>query len=143
MTEPDFSHQLRDVALRVTQPRLAVLQAVHANPHADTESVIAASRTLLPEVSHQAVYDCLRTLTEAGLVRRIMPANSVARYETRTGDNHHHAVCRSCGAIADVDCAVGHVPCLTAANSHGFVINEAEVIYWGLCPDCSIATPRP
>lgn len=140
MTAPDFPQQLREVALRVTQPRVAVLQAVHANPHADTESVIAASRTLLPEVSHQAVYDSLRTLTEAGLVRRIEPAGSVARYETRTGDNHHHAVCRSCGAIADVDCAVGHVPCLTASDAHGFVINEAEVIYWGLCPDCSAHT---
>lgn len=140
VTTPDFSQQLRDVALRVTQPRVAVLQAVHANPHADTESVIAASRTLLPEVSHQAVYDSLRTLTEVGLIRRIEPANSVARYETRTGDNHHHAVCRSCGAIADVDCAVGHVPCLTASDAHGFVINEAEVIYWGLCPDCSAHT---
>ncbi|MCX6399703.1 MAG: Fur family transcriptional regulator [Propionibacteriales bacterium] len=143
VTPPDFSQQLRDVALRVTQPRVAVLQAVHAHPHADTESVIAASRALLPDVSHQAVYDSLRTLTEAGLVRRIEPANSVARYETRTGDNHHHAVCRSCGAIADVDCAVGHVPCLTASDARGFVINEAEVIYWGLCPDCSTATPRP
>lgn len=138
VTPPDFSQQLRDVALRVTQPRLAVLQAVHAQPHADTESVIAASRALVPEVSHQAVYDSLHTLTEVGLVRRIKPAGSVARYETRTGDNHHHVVCRACGVIADVDCAVGHVPCLTASDSHGFVVDEAEVIYWGTCPDCSV-----
>jgi Fur family ferric uptake transcriptional regulator len=139
MPEVDFPQQLRDVALRVTRPRLAVLEAVHRHPHADTESVIAAARALLPEVSHQAVYDSLHTLTESGLVRSIKPAGSVARYETRTGDNHHHAVCRSCGAITDVDCAVGHVPCLTASDPHGFVIDEAEVIYWGVCPDCSTA----
>ncbi|KRA29469.1 Fur family transcriptional regulator [Nocardioides sp. Root614] len=138
--QADFQQQLRDVALRVTQPRLAVLQAVHAHPHADTEAVIAASRLLVPDVSHQAVYDSLHTLSEAGLVRRIKPAGSVARYETRTADNHHHVVCRSCGSIADVDCAVGHVPCLTASDSHGFVIDEAEVIYWGTCPDCSSHT---
>lgn len=139
MDRPDFQQQLRDVALRVTRPRLAVLEAVHTRPHADTESVIAAARALLPEVSHQAVYDSLHTLTEVGLVRSIKPAGSVTRYETRTGDNHHHAVCRSCGAITDVDCAVGHVPCLTASDPHGFVIDEAEVLYWGLCPDCSTA----
>lgn len=139
MDRPDFQRQLRDVALRVTRPRLAVLEAVHARPHADTETVIAVARALLPEVSHQAVYDSLHTLTEVGLVRSIKPAGSVTRYETRTGDNHHHAVCRSCGAITDVDCAVGHVPCLTASDPHGFVIDEAEVLYWGLCPDCSTA----
>lgn len=138
MEQPDFQQQLRDVALRVTRPRLAVLEAVHAHPHADTESVISAARALLPDVSHQAVYDSLHTLSESGLVRRIKPAGSVARYETRTGDNHHHVVCRSCGSIADVDCAVGHVPCLTASDSHGFVIDEAEVIYWGVCPECSV-----
>lgn len=137
MTTPDFSQQLRDVALRVTRPRLAVLEAVHLRPHSDTESVIDAARALLPEVSHQAVYDSLHTLTASGLIRSIKPAGSVARYETRIGDNHHHVVCRSCGGIADVDCAVGHTPCLTASNSHGFVIDEAEVIYWGICPDCT------
>ncbi len=140
MDQPDFQQLLRDVALRVTRPRLAVLEAVHAHPHADTESVISAARALLPDVSHQAVYDSLHTLTESGLVRSIKPAGSVARYETRTGDNHHHVVCRSCGSIADVDCAVGHVPCLTASDSRGFVIDEAEVIYWGVCPDCSVRT---
>ena len=91
-------------------------------------------------MSQQAVYDVLRALTDAGLVRRIQPPGSVARYESRVGDNHHHVVCRSCGAIADVDCAVGAAPCLTASDDHGFAIDEAEVIYWGLCPDCSTAT---
>ncbi|HWJ82297.1 MAG TPA: Fur family transcriptional regulator [Nocardioides sp.] len=128
---------LRTADLRVTRPRLAVLEAVHGHPHADTDSLIDAVRRRLSDVSHQAVYDVLRALTAAGLVRRIQPAGSVARYEARVGDNHHHVVCRSCGAIADVDCAVGHVPCLTAADDHGFRIDEAEVVYWGLCPACS------
>jgi len=130
---------LRGVALRVTRPRLAVLGAVHTNPHADTDSIIGAVRNELPEVSHQAVYDSLHMLTAAGLVRRIQPHGLVARYESRVGDNHHHVVCRSCGVIADVDCAVGHAPCLTASDDHGFVIDEAEVIYWGLCSDCATA----
>jgi Fur family ferric uptake transcriptional regulator len=110
---------------------------VHANPHADTDSIIGAVRNEIPEVSHQAVYDVLRVLTDKGLVRRIQPHGLVARYESRVGDNHHHVVCRSCGVIADVDCAVGHAPCLTASGDHGFVIDEAEVFYWGLCSDCS------
>ncbi|HZO69860.1 MAG TPA: Fur family transcriptional regulator [Kribbellaceae bacterium] len=128
---------LRGADLRVTRPRLAVLTAVHDHPHADTDSLIGVVREDLGEVSHQAVYDVLRALTTAGLLRRIQPSGSVARYESRVGDNHHHVVCRSCGVIADVDCAVGHVPCLTASGDHGFVIDEAEVTYWGLCPDCS------
>ena len=128
---------LRRAALRVTRPRVAVLDAVHTHPHADTDSLIGAVRAELGEVSHQAVYDVLRALTAAGLVRRIQPTGSVARYEARVGDNHHHVVCRSCGVIADADCAVGDTPCLTASDDHGFVIDEAEVIYWGLCPDCS------
>ncbi|NVI85885.1 Fur family transcriptional regulator [Actinomadura sp. BRA 177] len=127
---------LREADLRVTRPRIAVLRAVHAHPHADTDSIIGAVRGDLPKVSHQAVYDSLRALTAAGLVRRIQPSGSVARYESRTGDNHHHVVCRSCGAIADVDCAVGEAPCLTASDDRGFAIHEAEVVYWGLCPDC-------
>ncbi|SFB71119.1 Fur family transcriptional regulator, ferric uptake regulator [Nocardioides terrae] len=135
----DLEQVLRDAGLRVTRPRVAVLGAVRTLPHADTDSIIAAVRRDLPEVSHQAVYDSLHTLTGKGLVRRIQPSGSVARYESRVGDNHHHAVCRSCGVIADVDCAHGAAPCLTAANDHGFVIDEAEVIYWGLCPDCSTA----
>jgi Fe2+ or Zn2+ uptake regulation protein len=139
---PDSERMLRDAALRVTRPRLAVLGAVRARPHADTESIIGAVREVLPTVSQQAVYDCLHALTDAGLVRRIQPAGSVARYETRTGDNHHHVVCRSCGVIADVDCAVGDTPCLTASNDRGFTIDEAEVVYWGLCPNCSTARSR-
>ena len=137
MTATDFEGRLREASLRVTQPRLAVLNAVHTHPHSDTESLIGAVREELPEVSHQTVYDSLHTLTAAGLVRRIQPLGSVARYESRVGDNHHHAVCRSCGVIADVDCAVGEAPCLHASDDIGFVIDEAEVIYWGYCPDCS------
>jgi Fe2+ or Zn2+ uptake regulation protein len=135
-----FQQLLRGAALRVTRPRVAVLRAVYAHPHADTESLIRAVRQELPEVSHQAVYDSLHALTAARLVRRIQPSGSVARYESRVGDNHHHVVCRSCGVVADADCAVGEAPCLTASDDHGFAIDEAEVIYWGLCPDCSTET---
>ena len=138
-TTESLEQALRTAALRVTRPRLAVLAAVHAHPHADTDALIHHVRADLEAVSHQAVYDVLRALTVAGLVRRIEPAGSVARYEARVGDNHHHAVCRSCGVIADVDCAVGDIPCLTASNSQGFQIDEAEVVYWGLCPSCSTA----
>jgi Fur family ferric uptake transcriptional regulator len=136
-TVDELEGMLRAAALRVTRPRLAVLGAVHTHPHADTDTIIGAVRNELPDVSHQAVYDVLRAFTETGLVRRIQPHGLVARYESRVGDNHHHVVCRSCGVIADVDCAVGHAPCLTASDDHGFVIDEAEVIYWGLCADCS------
>jgi Fur family transcriptional regulator, stress-responsive regulator len=135
-TTTDFERMLRESALRVTRPRVAVLSAVHAHPHADTDSIIGIVREGLGGVSHQAVYDVLRALTETGLLRRIEPPGSVARYEARVGDNHHHVVCRSCGVIADVDCAVGEAPCLTASDDHGFTIDEAEVIYWGLCPNC-------
>ncbi len=128
---------LRESGLRVTRPRVAVLGAVYEHPHADTASIIDAVREDFGEVSHQAVYDGLRILADAGLVRHIQPPGSVARYESRTGDNHHHIVCRSCGAIADVDCAVGDAPCLTASEDHGFTIDEAEVVYRGLCPECS------
>ncbi|MFD9891427.1 Fur family transcriptional regulator [Amycolatopsis sp. NPDC059027] len=138
----DFESQLRAASLRVTQPRLAVLAALRDHPHVDTETVIALVRAELPTVSHQAVYDVLRALTGAGLVRRIQPAGANARYESRVGDNHHHVVCRSCGAIADVDCAVGHTPSLTASDDHGYVIDEAEVVFWGICPDCA-AEPQP
>jgi Fur family transcriptional regulator, stress-responsive regulator len=113
-----------------------VLEAVHANAHADTETIFGAVRTSLPEVSRQCAYDVLAALTAAGLIRRIQPSGSVARYEGRVGDNHHHLVCRSCGVIADVDCAVGEAPCLTPSDHNGFLLDEAEVIYWGLCPDC-------
>ncbi len=139
-TTADLERRLRGASLRVTAPRLAVLAAVDAHPHADTDSVIGVVRTELPAVSHQAVYDVLRALTAAGLVRRIQPSGSVARYEARVGDNHHHVVCRSCGTIADVDCAVGEAPCLAASEDRGFVIDEAEVTYWGLCREC-VAVP--
>jgi len=135
--ETDLQQSLRDAGLRVTRPRVAVLDAVHAQPHADTDSIIRTTRQGLPEVSHQAVYDVLGALTGAGLVRRIQPAGSVARYEARVGDNHHHVVCRTCGAIADVDCAVGDAPCLHGKPDHGFEIDEAEIVFWGLCPACS------
>jgi len=113
---------------------------VHAHPHADTETLIGAVRADLGEVSHQAVYDVLRALTATGLIRRIEPAGSVARYEARVGDNHHHVICRSCASIADVDCAVDETPCLIASDDHGFVIDEAEVVYWGTCPACTASS---
>ncbi|QAY64891.1 transcriptional repressor [Xylanimonas allomyrinae] len=128
---------LRDAALRITKPRLAVISAVDRLAHPDTESVIAAVREAIPDVSHQTVYDSLRTLSDLGILRRIQPAGSVARYETRTGDNHHHLVCRSCGAVVDVDCAIGETICLTPSEDHGFQIDEAEVVYWGVCPQCA------
>ena len=128
---------LRGVGLRVTRPRVAVLTAVYAHPHADTDTIIGAVREDIPEVSHQAVYDSLRVLTAAGLVRRIQPSGSLARYEARVGDNHHHVVCRSCGVVEDVDCAVGEAPCLIASDDRGYTIDEAEVIFWGLCSGCS------
>ena len=134
---PEFALTLRGAGLRVTRPRLAVLSAVRDHPHADTDTIIGAVRTHVGEVSHQAVYDVLRVLTTSGLVRRIQPAGSVARYESRLADNHHHLVCRSCGAIVDVECVVGDAPCLTASEDHGFTIDEAEVVYWGQCPACS------
>ena len=141
MPVPDYSERLRAADLRVTRPRVAVFEAVHAHPHADTESILEAVRTALPDVSRQAVYDVLNALTAARLIRRIQPSGSVARYESRVGDNHHHVVCRSCGVVTDVDCAVGDAPCLTPSDHDGaldgFVLDEAEVIYWGLCPNCS------
>nr|WP_084395350.1 Fur family transcriptional regulator [Mycolicibacterium canariasense] len=140
-TAEEFQQMLREAALRVTRPRVAVLTAVHGHPHADTDTVIRAVRADLPDVSHQTVYDALNALTAAGLVRRIQPSGSVARYESRVGDNHHHVVCRVCGVIADVDCAVGEAPCLTASDDLGFAIEQAEVIYWGVCPDCALAQP--
>ncbi|GAA1885052.1 Fur family transcriptional regulator [Lapillicoccus jejuensis] len=132
---------LRQADLRVTRPRVAVLEVLRRRAHADTESVIAEVRGELGQVSHQAVYDVLRVLTDAGLVRRIQPLGSVARYEVRVGDNHHHVVCRRCGTIADVDCAVGEAPCLTPSTDHGFVVDEAEVLFWGTCPACRGAAP--
>jgi Fur family ferric uptake transcriptional regulator len=135
----DFEAQLRAVSLRVTRPRLAALAVLRDHPHVDTETVIALVRAGHPTVSHQTVYDVLRALTGAGLVRRIQPAGAVARYEPRGDDNHHHVACRTCDAIADVSCAVGRAPCLTASDDHGYAVDEAEVVYWGTCPDCSAA----
>jgi len=128
---------LREHGLSVTAQRLAVLRAVAELPHATADRIDAAVRTQLGAISRQAVYDALGTFAERGIVRRIQPAGSPARYEDRVGDNHHHVICRSCGRTEDVDCAVGYTPCLTAADDSGFEIDEAEVIYWGRCPGCA------
>jgi Fe2+ or Zn2+ uptake regulation protein len=136
-TTVEIEQLVRAADLRVTRPRVAVLTAVHEHPHADTETIIGEVRAQVGDVSHQAVYDVLKVLTGAGLVRRIQPSGSLSRYEARVGDNHHHVVCRSCGSIADVDCAHGSAPCLVASDSHGYAIDEAEVIYWGTCPACT------
>ncbi|RJK96709.1 Fur family transcriptional regulator [Vallicoccus soli] len=137
-TEPstDAAAVLRGAGLRVTRPRLAVYGALGERPHADVETVVEAVRAELGHVSVQAVYDVLRALTGAGLVRRVEPAGSPSRYELRVGDNHHHVVCRSCGSTADVDCVVGQAPCLTPSQTHGFTVDEAEVTFWGTCPSC-------
>ena len=140
-TTPDVAGALREAGLRVTAPRLAVYAAVADAPHSDADTVANAVRSSLGRGSTQGVYDALRVLTEQGLLRRIEPAGSPALYETRTGDNHHHVVCRSCGTTGDVDCAVNDTPCLDASNSHGFLIDEAEVVYWGTCPSCLLSSP--
>jgi Fur family ferric uptake transcriptional regulator len=127
---------LRRHGLQVTAQRLAVLRAVAAGPHGSADDVFTAVHAELGAVSRQAVYDALAALTEKGIVRRIQPAGSPARYETRAGDNHHHLICRGCGRMVDVDCAVGATPCLTAGDDSGYEIDEAEVIYWGRCPEC-------
>lgn len=134
---PGNAQRLRAAGLRVTQPRMVVMDAVQLHPHAHTDSIYTLARTVLPSVSRQAVYDVLDALTTVGLVRRIQPAGHVARYEMRVGDNHHHIVCRGCGLIADADCAVGEAPCLSPSHNDGFVVDEAEVIYWGSCPECA------
>jgi Fur family ferric uptake transcriptional regulator len=136
------AERLRHAGLRVTAVRVAVLTALADAPHADTETTIARVRATLGSVSTQAVYNVLAALTDAELVRRIEPAGSPARYEVRVGDNHHHVVCRRCGATADVDCAVGERPCLTPSETHGYLLDEAEVTFWGLCPTCQTAS-RP
>ena len=137
----DAAGLLRNAELRVTRPRLAVLAAVAEHPHADTDTIVGVVRQALPEVSRQAVYDVLAALTGVGLLRKIQPSGSPARYESRVGDNHHHMVCRSCGVIADVDCAIGEAPCLIPSDPDGaldgFVVDEAEVVYWGICPACT------
>src|ERR1700678_1192140 len=136
---PNAADELRGAGLRVTAARVALLQTVRDGDHLGVEAIAAGVRDREGHVSVQAVYEALHALTAAGLIRRIEPDGSPARYEGRVGDNHHHVVCRSCGVVADVACAVGDVPCLTASEDHGFSIDEAQVIYWGLCPACSIA----
>ena len=137
---PTIAEELRGAGLRVTAARVALLETVRGGDHLGVESIAAGVRERIGHISLQAVYDALHALTAAGLVRRIEPAGTPPRFEGRVRDNHHHIVCRSCGVVADVDCAVGEAPCLTASDDHGFSIDEAEVIYWGLCPDCSTAT---
>jgi Fe2+ or Zn2+ uptake regulation protein len=132
----DPAAQLRERGLQVTAQRLAVLRAVAAHPHGTADELEAAARAEIGTISRQSVYDALTVLTERGLLRRIQPARSPARYEDRVDDNHHHLVCRRCGRTVDVDCAVGARPCLEAADTQGFVVDEAEVVYWGRCPDC-------
>lgn len=135
-TAEELTESIRGAGLKVTEPRLAVLKALHSAPHSDAETVFRAVRNDLPSTSVQAVYGVLAALTAAGLLRKIEPAGSSARYERRIGDNHHHLVCTGCNAIQDVDCAVGAAPCLTASDDGGFTIHTAEVTYWGLCPNC-------
>lgn len=141
-TDPERSTQLRAAGLRVTQPRLAVIRVLETRPHSGADAVTTAVRETLP-VSTQAVYDVLNTLSERGVVRRFQPAGSVARYELRTDDNHHHLVCRSCGSVTDIDCATGAAPCLEPSDldvhAPGFVVDEAEVTYWGVCSTCQSA----
>jgi Fur family transcriptional regulator, stress-responsive regulator len=133
------ARELRGAGLRVTAARVAVLETVRQGDHLGAEAIALRVRERVGHISLQAVYEALNALSAVGLVRRIEPANSPARFEGRIGDNHHHLVCRSCGSVVDVDCAVGETPCLTASDDHGYTIDEAEVIFWGLCPDCSTA----
>jgi Fur family transcriptional regulator, stress-responsive regulator len=137
---PTTAQELRAAGLRVTAVRVALLETVRRGNHLDVEAITAGVRDRVGHVSMQAVYEALHALTAVRLVRRLEPAGSPARYEGRVGDNHHHVACRSCGVVADVDCAVGEAPCLTASDDHGYSIDEAEVIYWGLCADCSTAS---
>jgi Fur family ferric uptake transcriptional regulator len=132
---------LRQHGVQVTAQRLAIMRAVAARPHATADVVADDVREVIGAISRQAVYDSLGVLVDKNLLRRIQPAGSAARYEDRVGDNHHHLICRGCGSTFDIDCAVGEVPCLTADDDHGFEIDEAEVIYWGHCPECRVRTP--
>lgn len=140
---PDPADLLRQHGVQVTAQRLAVLKAVSGQPHGTADEIEELVRAEIGAVSRQAVYDALGILTGKGLIRRIQPARSPGRYEDRTDDNHHHLICRRCGVTADVDSAVGHTPCLRAADDHGFIVDEAEVIYWGTCPACQPAPPLP
>ncbi len=139
-----YAEKLRRRGIRVTAPRVAVLAALdELSGHPDAEEVRAAARARLGSISVQAVYDALAVLVEHGLARRIQPAGGPARFETRVGDNHHHLVCRSCASVVDVDCVVGQAPCLRPPAGGGFAVDEAEVVFWGLCPDCQAAVSRP
>ncbi|MGV0604076.1 Fur family transcriptional regulator [Mycolicibacterium sp. XJ1904] len=140
MSVSRWHDDLRAAGLRITKARLAVLAEVQKHPHADVEEIAAGARRRIGSLSTQAVYDVLYALTGAGLLRRVEPAGSRARFELQTGDNHHHVVCRSCGAIDDVECATGRAPCLHADGATGYAIDEAEVTFWGLCPDCNGST---
>lgn len=139
----DKAALLRGHGVQVTAQRLAVLRAVAEQPHGTAGDIASIVRTEIGAVSPQAVYDALSTLSEKGILRRIQPAGSPARYEDRVDDNHHHLICRTCSRMIDVDCAVGQTPCLTAAENWGYEIDEAEVIYWGRCPECVAATTTP
>jgi Fur family ferric uptake transcriptional regulator len=139
----DKSALLRRHGVQVTAQRLAILQAVADRPHSTAAEIGGVVRAEIGAISLQAVYDALATLTDKGIIRRIQPAGSPARYEDRVDDNHHHLICRSCGRMIDVDCAVGYTPCLTAANHSGYEIDVAEVIYWGRCPECVAVSPKP
>ena len=137
--ETIWDDRLRTAGLRVTRPRLAVLGVLGTQPHADADAIVTAARAVHPSISPQAVYGVLKALVGGGLARRIEPAGGPALYELRVGDNHHHLVCRECGTVADVDCTVGAAPCLTPSDAAGFVVDEAEVVFWGLCADCQVA----
>jgi Fur family ferric uptake transcriptional regulator len=139
----DSTTLLRRHGVQVTAQRLAVLAAVSVRPHGTADDVATAVRASIGVISRQAVYDALAVLAEKGLIRRIQPAGSPARYEGRLADNHHHLICRTCGRMADVDCSVGAAPCLTPADNSGYEIDEAEVIYWGRCPECLTRAPTP
>ena len=138
--ESDPADLLRQNGYRVTAQRLAVLRAISSRPHLTAEDVVENVRTDIGAISRRAVYDAVGSLADDGLLRRIQPAGSAARYEVRVGDNHHHLVCRNCGSLVDVDCAVGDAPCLTASDDAGFEIDEAEVVYWGKCPACLVTS---
>ena len=138
-----FEQLLRQNGMQVTAQRLALLRAVSSHPHATADALIEDVRAVIGSVSRQAVYDTLGVLVEKNLIRRTQPAGAAARYEDRVGDNHHHLVCRDCGTMFDIDCAVGARPCPTADDNHGFEIDEAEVVYWGRCPKCrKTTTPK-
>ncbi|MCU1606211.1 MAG: fur [Modestobacter sp.] len=136
--ETTWEHRLRTAGLRVTRPRLSVLGVLAERPHVDADTIATAARAVHPSISPQAVYGVLKALVGGGLARRIEPAGAPALYELRVGDNHHHLVCRECGVVADVDCAVGAAPCLAPSDAAGFVVDEAEVVFWGLCADCQV-----